>query len=45
MVYIMPPRAKIGGGGDIVFVLSVILYFCHSVLLSETLTLLTTFEQ
>ena len=39
----MPPRSKIGG--QIVFALSVILYFCHSVLLSETLTLLITFEQ
>ena len=39
----MPPRSKIGG--HIVFVLSVILSFCHSVLLSETLTLLITFEQ
>ena len=41
---VMPPRSKIGG--HIVFVLSVILpSFCHSVLLSETLTLLITFEQ
>ena len=39
----MPPRLKIGG--HIVFVLSVILSFCHSVLLSETLTLLITFKQ
>ena len=42
--FVMPPRSKIGG--HIVFVLSVILpSFCHSVLLSETLTLLITFEQ
>ena len=39
----MPPRSKIGG--HIVFVLSVILSFRHSVILSETLTLLITFEQ
>ena len=31
--------------GHILFVLSVILWFCHSVLFSETLTLLITFEQ
>ena len=31
--------------GHIVFVLSVIPSFCHSVILSETLTLLITFEQ
>ena len=41
----MPPRSKIGGGGHIVVVLSVILSFCNSVLLSETLTFLITFEQ
>ena len=47
----MTPRSKIGG--HIVFVLSVILSFCHSVIpsfchsviLSETLTLLIIFEQ
>ena len=39
----MPPRSKIGG--HIVFVLSVILLFRHSVLFSETLTLQITFEQ
>ena len=40
-IFFMPPRSKIGG--HIVFVLSVILLFCHSVLLSETLTLLINF--
>ena len=39
----MPPRSKIGE--HIVFVLSVILSFLHSVILSETLTLLITFQQ
>ena len=41
----IPPRAKIVGGGHIVFVLSVILSFRYSVILFETLTLLVTFEQ
>ena len=41
--FFMPLRSKIGA--HIVFVLSVILSFCNSVLLSETLTLLITFEQ
>ena len=37
-ILFMPPRSKIGG--HIVFVLSVILSLRHSVILSETLTLL-----
>ena len=42
-ILFMPLRSKIGA--HIVFVLSVIPSFCHSLLLSETLTLLITFEQ
>ena len=37
--FFLPPRSKIGGGG---YCFGPV---CHSVLLSETLTLLITFEQ